>query len=145
MPRPPAPPSSPAATKKARPIATVAPEVPPAVAAVIDKALAFDKKRRFDDADAMREALQRAFTDGVAPESAPRPSQSPRSTRPPSDPSVPISVDDVPVSVRYDSSAEGDSILVTFEDETGQSERGSSCAGARAIPANRPASSTTRS
>lgn len=113
-----------AATKKARPILTVAPEVPEAVAAVIDRALAFDKRRRFDDAISMRAALQKAFVEGVGPQSVPRPSQGARSSGPPSDPSsIPISVDEGPVSVRYDSSAEGDSILVTFEDESGQSER----------------------
>ncbi|MEQ9319976.1 MAG: serine/threonine-protein kinase [Polyangiaceae bacterium] len=110
-----------AATKRARPILAVAPEVPEPVAAVIDRALAFDKRNRFDDAVSMRAALQKAFVDGVGPESVPRPSQSARSSGPPS--SVPISVDEGPVNVRYDSTAEGDSILVTFEDEAGQSER----------------------
>ena len=36
---------------------------------------------------------------------------------------MPISVDEGPLNVRYDSTAEGDSILVTFEDEAGESER----------------------
>lgn len=113
-----------AATKRARPILTVAPDVPEPVAAVIDRALAFDKRQRFDDAVSMRTALRRAFAEGVAPESVPRPSQVARSSGPPSEPSgFPVSVDEGPLSVRYDSSAEGDSILVTFEDESGQSER----------------------
>jgi serine/threonine-protein kinase len=46
----------------ARPIRDVAPEVPRAVAAVIDRALAFDKAERWADAKAMREALRSAQT-----------------------------------------------------------------------------------
>jgi len=42
----------------ARPIRDVAPHVPRAVASVIDRALAFDKARRWADANAMREALR---------------------------------------------------------------------------------------
>ncbi len=42
----------------ARPIRDVAPHVPRAVASVIDRALAFDKAKRWADANAMREALR---------------------------------------------------------------------------------------
>ena len=42
----------------ARPLREAAPEVPRAVAAVIDRALAFHKSERWPDADAMREALR---------------------------------------------------------------------------------------
>lgn len=49
-----------AATKAARPMATVASHVPQPVADVIDRALAFDKKDRWPTAIAMREALQAA-------------------------------------------------------------------------------------
>ena len=42
----------------ARPLREAAPEVPRAVAAVIDRALAFHKQERWPDADAMREALR---------------------------------------------------------------------------------------
>jgi eukaryotic-like serine/threonine-protein kinase len=49
-----------AATKKATPIASLAPDVPAPVAAVIDKALAFDKADRWASATEMREALQKA-------------------------------------------------------------------------------------
>ncbi|HSO32195.1 MAG TPA: protein kinase [Labilithrix sp.] len=42
----------------ARPLREAAPDVPRAVAAVIDRALAFHKSERWPDADAMREALR---------------------------------------------------------------------------------------
>src|SRR4051812_20972286 len=42
----------------ARPLRDAAPNVPRAIAAVIDQALAFDKKDRWADAEAMREALR---------------------------------------------------------------------------------------
>jgi serine/threonine protein kinase len=53
----------------ARPIRDVTPEVPRAVAAVIDRALAFDKVERWADAKAMREALRwaRMSLDGEVP------------------------------------------------------------------------------
>jgi serine/threonine-protein kinase len=44
----------------APPLATVAPHVPPAIAAVIDRALAFHKRDRWPSARAMLEALTRA-------------------------------------------------------------------------------------
>ena len=49
-----------AATKPARALASVAPEVPAAVAQVIDRGLAFDKKERWTKASAMRDALRAA-------------------------------------------------------------------------------------
>jgi serine/threonine protein kinase len=49
-----------AATAQAPGIREVAPEVPPAIAAVIDRALAFEGNERWEDADAMRYALRRA-------------------------------------------------------------------------------------
>ena len=42
----------------ARPLREAAPDVPRAVAAVIDRALAFHKQERWPDAEAMREALR---------------------------------------------------------------------------------------
>jgi serine/threonine protein kinase len=50
-----------AATGHARPLATVAPHVPRAVAEVIDRGLAFEKNRRWPSAAAMREALREAY------------------------------------------------------------------------------------
>jgi eukaryotic-like serine/threonine-protein kinase len=49
-----------AATQHARPIAQVAPDVPPPIAAIIDRALAYDKAARWPSAQQMRDALQQA-------------------------------------------------------------------------------------
>jgi serine/threonine-protein kinase len=49
-----------AATKPARKLASLAPDVPAAIAAVVDRALAFDKKDRWASAGEMREALRGA-------------------------------------------------------------------------------------
>jgi serine/threonine-protein kinase len=49
-----------AATTPARSLATVAPEVPRAVVDWIDRALAFEKAKRWENATAMRQALARA-------------------------------------------------------------------------------------
>jgi len=49
-----------AATQHARPISMVAPDLPPPIAAVIDRALAFDKAARWPSAREMREALRQA-------------------------------------------------------------------------------------
>jgi len=51
-----------AGSARARSLATVAPHVPPAIAQVIDRALAFDKASRWPTAAAMREALDAACT-----------------------------------------------------------------------------------
>jgi eukaryotic-like serine/threonine-protein kinase len=49
-----------AATQHARPVSLVAPDVPPPIAAIIDRALAFDKAARWPNAQQMRDALQQA-------------------------------------------------------------------------------------
>lgn len=49
------------ATQPAPPVMSIAPEVPRAIAAVIDRALAFDKPGRWQSAAAMREALLSAM------------------------------------------------------------------------------------
>jgi eukaryotic-like serine/threonine-protein kinase len=46
-----------AATRKAPPLLSVAPNVPPAIAAVVDRALAFERQDRWPSAHAMQEAL----------------------------------------------------------------------------------------
>jgi serine/threonine protein kinase len=51
-----------AATKPAPPLATVAPHVPALIAAVIDRALAYEKGDRWPSAEAMSEALAVAFS-----------------------------------------------------------------------------------
>jgi serine/threonine protein kinase len=45
-------------TTPAPPLASVAPQVSPQLAGIVDKALAFDAAQRFPDADALRDALQ---------------------------------------------------------------------------------------
>jgi eukaryotic-like serine/threonine-protein kinase len=49
-----------AATRPARSLATVAPEIPSALVEVIDRSLAFEKEERWASARAMREALEEA-------------------------------------------------------------------------------------
>jgi serine/threonine-protein kinase len=56
-----------AMTKPARSVLTVAPDVPPAVAAVVDRALAFEQDDRFQSARAMQEALRDAARGAVGP------------------------------------------------------------------------------
>jgi serine/threonine-protein kinase len=62
-----------AATEPARRIASLAPETPPLVAAVIDRALAFTPHQRFASAANMRDALVAAHGESFA--SAPSPSE----------------------------------------------------------------------
>jgi serine/threonine-protein kinase len=50
-----------AATRPARPLGSVAEHVPPQVAHVVDRALAFEKDQRWPDARSMQEALERAY------------------------------------------------------------------------------------
>jgi serine/threonine-protein kinase len=53
---------------KARPLSFVLPDVPPFLAAVVDRALAFDRNARWESAKAMRDALERvtkSFDPGV--------------------------------------------------------------------------------
>jgi serine/threonine-protein kinase len=49
-----------AATTRARPVTSLAPDIPPAMAEVIDRALAFEKSGRWPSASAMQDALVRA-------------------------------------------------------------------------------------
>lgn len=85
-----------AATTRAKPVREIAPEVPEAVAAVVDKALAYEKELRYADASEMQNAVRDAYAlrnSGAtiplhlpAPEAAPAVSE-PRSserTAPPS-------------------------------------------------------------
>jgi serine/threonine-protein kinase len=62
-----------AATKTARAIASVLSTVPGPVAAVIDKALAFEKEDRWTSAKEMRDALARACTEATGAPIAPLP------------------------------------------------------------------------
>jgi serine/threonine-protein kinase len=55
-----------AATTPARSLASVEPDIPPPIVALVDKALAFDKKARWEDAATMRDALKAAYTEAFA-------------------------------------------------------------------------------
>jgi serine/threonine-protein kinase len=50
-----------AGTAQARPLTSIAPTVPPPIAAVVDRALKFDKAERWPSAAAMRDALREAY------------------------------------------------------------------------------------
>jgi serine/threonine-protein kinase len=67
-----------AGSRHVRPIATALPSVPVAIAAVIDKALAFERDRRWSSARAMRSALAQAYLDTYG---APLPGSRPDDTR----------------------------------------------------------------
>ncbi|MDP9035279.1 MAG: serine/threonine protein kinase, partial [Myxococcota bacterium] len=62
-----------AMTKPARPLGSVAPGLDPGVEALVDRALEFEKSRRWPDARSMQEGVRKAFHDkfGVALETAP--------------------------------------------------------------------------
>ncbi len=63
-----------AMTKEAPPMSSIAPGVSPAVAHVVDRALAFEREKRWLDAARMQEAVRRAYHDrnGVPISTAPR-------------------------------------------------------------------------
>ncbi len=71
-----------AMTKPPPPIADVAPDVTPAVARLVDKALAFERENRWLDAGRMQDALRRAYLD----RNGARISTAPKLTVPPSVP-----------------------------------------------------------
>jgi serine/threonine-protein kinase len=48
------------ATTRARPLSTIAPDVPDAIARIVDQGLAFERSARWQSAQAMRQALQQA-------------------------------------------------------------------------------------
>jgi serine/threonine-protein kinase len=58
-----------AMTKPARPVASVEPTVPPAVASIVDRALAFERDQRWPDAATMRDAVRSARAGAAAPAS----------------------------------------------------------------------------
>jgi eukaryotic-like serine/threonine-protein kinase len=62
-----------AMTRPAAPLSTVAPDVAPAIAEIVDRALAVSKEDRWPDAEAMREAVRQAYLTlrGVSIEEAP--------------------------------------------------------------------------
>ena len=105
-----------AATQSAPPLSSVMPGAPVALAAVVDRALAFRKEDRFAEAvemlDAVRDCLDPARDsvdwDAIQHEDLPAPSGL---------------EDEVPVSVTFTETAGGDSIIVSFEDDDGVASR----------------------
>lgn len=71
-----------AMTKPPPPIAEVAPSVTPSVSRLVDKALSFEREKRFLDATRMQEALRRAYVDRYGAQI----STAPKLTVPPSVP-----------------------------------------------------------
>jgi serine/threonine-protein kinase len=68
-----------AMTKPAAPIRSVAPHVPPPLAAVIDRALSYEKAQRYEDADAMSKALAKVNVEPApVSDTEPTPVASPR-------------------------------------------------------------------
>jgi hypothetical protein len=51
-----------AMTRPPAPLSTVAPDIAPAIAEIVDRALAFPKQDRWPDAEAMREAIAEAYS-----------------------------------------------------------------------------------
>jgi serine/threonine-protein kinase len=66
-----------AMTKPARPVASVDPTVPPAVAAIVDRALAFERDHRWPDAATMREAVRGARAIALGAMAAAQPAPAP--------------------------------------------------------------------
>ncbi len=99
-----------AATQKAPPLAEIAEDVHPQLGAIVDVALAFKKDHRFDDAGSMKAALAalREDTDPMAWDALPPPAFEQVSAE--------------HISVTVESSASGDSILVSFDDDEGDSQ-----------------------
>jgi eukaryotic-like serine/threonine-protein kinase len=56
-----------AATKRARPVASVVPDLAPGIGQVVDQAMAFEKGGRFADAGVMRDALAAAYESAFGP------------------------------------------------------------------------------
>lgn len=113
-----------AMSQHAPPLASVAPHVPPALCAVVDRALAFQTYDRWPSAHAMQEALADAYfkIEGtpLPPTGFPWASGEIRSQAPVS----PVDGSQLQLSVVYDPEpVEGDSITIQFEDDLGPSQR----------------------
>ena len=105
----------------APPLAEVAPEVPADVCAMVDKALAFQKAKRWPDCRAMQAEVRRVYERVQGAPLAPnKPSDS---MSPPSRADEVTGVDDAHINVRVDDST-GESILVEFSDiDTGAAKK----------------------
>ena len=71
-----------AMTEKAPPMAEVAPEVPPEVCAIVDRALQYDKGLRWEDANSMLAAVTAAYKELVGEQLKPAPRSATSAQRP---------------------------------------------------------------
>ncbi|RLB54902.1 MAG: serine/threonine protein kinase [Deltaproteobacteria bacterium] len=103
-------------------LAEVAKGVHPDLAALTDRALAFQKTDRWPNARAMQAALRQVY-DAVVGHPIPAPQQADAAaswtSNAPAVPAGPTGTDDIHVSVSMDEPEGGDSILVEFEDDQG--------------------------
>ncbi|MBI4954831.1 MAG: serine/threonine protein kinase [Myxococcales bacterium] len=114
-----------AMSEAAQPIRKFLPELPADAAALVDRALSFQKEDRFPDATAMRAELARVAARhgreraaGAATASQPvAPSQDASEA-----PTVVCAGDEAEVSVAFEVVEDGDSLLVDLEDEAGHAE-----------------------
>ncbi|MBI4956489.1 MAG: serine/threonine protein kinase [Myxococcales bacterium] len=114
-----------AAMSEAAPsLATLRPDLPPDVVALVDRALAFQKTERWPDARTMRAAAAAVYArHGQAPQSRlPAPlAAAPAGAGAPL--ASPSRAEDVQVSVIFENDAASDSVFVELEDESGAAGR----------------------
>jgi serine/threonine-protein kinase len=116
-----------AMSQRAPSIADVLPSLPPPVALVVDRALAFQISDRWRSAKEMQSALRRAYelvegrslpgAEGVVVQSV-APSLPPETQQP-----LTTSALDLSISVAFELDPKTDSIIVDFEDTSGKQER----------------------
>jgi serine/threonine-protein kinase len=113
-----------AMSQRAPSITDVLPSLPPPIALVVDRALAFQITDRWRSAREMQSALRRAYElvekrplPGVEAVSI-APPEAPDSNEPPT-----LSALDFSVSVVFESDPKTDSVIVDFEDTSGRQER----------------------
>ncbi len=116
-----------AMSQQARSLATVCPDAPPSLVAVIDKALAFQKSDRWQDARSMQAAIRACARDcsPAAAVSSTAPALN-KSYGEPTQwaPDAEESSDQIPVSVVFETPlSRPDSIVVEISDGTGQNQR----------------------
>jgi serine/threonine protein kinase len=109
-----------AMTKPARSLATVMPNAPPSVVAMIDRSLAFKKDDRWLDARQMQQAIRACYAD-LGGRSI-KPPTATADTQAAVEPTV--CLDDQPISVIFDpsSASRPDEIVVEISDSTGRQE-----------------------
>jgi serine/threonine protein kinase len=115
-----------AMTNHAPSLAEVAPNAPAEVVTLVDRALAFQKSDRFDNAQPMQAAVRQAYesiTGEVMPGAGQVQAVAGWTTPEPEPSTKPSGADDIHVSVVIDEPETGDSIFVEFSDDEGTSKR----------------------